>query len=237
MEDDIFEPKPPDLLDKESNESSAVNKIIVVRHGESVANGGGVYQGQSHDTDLSDLGAKQAKALAVRIKDFSVKKIISSPLRRTYQTALEISRVLECDIEIRNEIIETNHGAWEGKSKDWILQNHKELYNTWLSKPSEALFPEGERFLETVQRVEKFLHLSDFEQDTVIVSHDNIVRILTALAHGDHIDAIWSYKIEPAAINLFEINRIGGKKKLRPLKINDIEHLKNLRANLRNHAL
>lgn len=237
MEEDVFEPRPPDLPSKEFGQDETVNKIIVVRHAESQANGGGIYQGQSHDTDLSELGVKQAKALAQRMKSFSTKRIISSPLRRTYQTALEISKIIESEIEVRSEIIETNHGEWEGKSKEWILANYQDLYELWLDQPSQAAFPDGEHFGDTVRRVEKFLNESKFDNDTVIVSHDNIVRVITALANKDDIDTIWSYNIEPAALNIFEVNQVGGVNQLRALKINDIEHLGSLRADLRKHAL
>lgn len=237
MEEDSTGTLSPDLHQLEKSKFDVISKLIVVRHGESVANSGGVYQGQSHDTDLSELGLNQAKALAERLKDFGIRRIVTSPLKRTYQTAFEISKVLDCEIEVRNEIIETNHGVWEGKSKNWILENFGDLYNLWLSKPSEVVFPEGEAFLDTVSRVQMFLDNLDSMQDTVLVSHDNIVRIITALSKNESIDSIWDYKIEPAGINIYEGSKMGGKLKVRLLKLNDTKHLKNLRADINKHAL
>jgi len=82
MEEDYIEG-----LDPERTLSTRVKSIIVVRHAESVANTEGIYQGQTYDTDLSELGKKQTKALANRLNDLELRKIITSPLKRTYKTA------------------------------------------------------------------------------------------------------------------------------------------------------
>jgi broad specificity phosphatase PhoE len=228
MEEDNTNLNPPDIKTPEIAETSNISRIIAIRHGESVANTQGIFQGQTYDTDLSELGFRQAKALAERLKELGVKKIISSPLKRTYQTALEISRTTNADIEVRNEVIETNHGIWEGKM---------DVYDMWMEAPSQTAFPQGEAFMDTVNRLKSFIHNYELVDGTAIVAHDNVLRIITAFAKGDLIDKIWDYTIEPAALNFFEVNQVGGKNKLKLLKINDIEHLGDLRADLSNHAL
>src|SRR3990172_8421642 len=116
------------------------NTIIIIRHADSVANAQGIYQGQTHDTALSELGKKQAGALAARFKIFGVRKIITSPLKRTHQTARAIADEVGCEMEVNEKIIETNHGVWEGKHKDWIRENFAEIYNRWMQKPSDVVF-------------------------------------------------------------------------------------------------
>lgn len=221
----------------EAMETNYIANIVVVRHGESVANTKGVYQGQTHDTDLSELGKKQAKALAKRASGMGVKRIISSPLKRTYQTALEISKLCDCDIEVNELIIETNHGDWEGKSKEWIINNYPDILHAWQTKPSKAEFPKGETFVNTFERVAQFLDTNPLEDRTLIVTHDNIVRIMVTLANGWTLDDIWIHNIEPAALNFFEINNVSGKNKLNILKLNDNRHLEGLYSDLSIHAL
>src|SRR3989337_1632197 len=104
----------------ESKLTSSIAKIIAVRHAESVANSQGIYQGQTYDTDLSELGKKQAEALAKKAKKVGINRIISSPLRRTYQTAIVVSRACNCPIEISELITETNQCEWEGKDRNKI---------------------------------------------------------------------------------------------------------------------
>lgn len=224
-------------VDKEACLTSLINTIMVVRHAESVANSRGIYQGQTHDTDLSDLGRKQAKALAKKAKTLGIKKIISSPLKRTYQTALAVAGEMGCDIEINEMLIETNHGVWEGKHKNWIKENFNDIYDLWQKKPGEVSFPGGEAFSDTVKRTLSFLELTDFKKNTLVVTHDNIIRVMVSLISNSDINKIWEIPLETASLNFFEVNKVDQKNVFRILKLNDVEHLKGLRNDIHNHAL
>jgi len=192
-------------IDTERSEVSSFPRIIIVRHAESVANSKGIFQGQSHDTDLSELGKMQARALAKRLSTLSVKKIITSPLKRSYQTALEVSRLTNIEVTVIPLVTETNHGAWEGKSKDFIKRTYRDLHAMWLKIPSRVVFPGGEAFLDTIRRVDTFLAGDELTDGSVVISHDNILRILACKALGYSYDDIWRHEIDPAAINVFEI--------------------------------
>lgn len=219
-------------------EDNKIIKLFVVRHAESVANTEGIYQGQTYDTDLSGLGKKQATVLADTLTKFGIKKIITSPLKRTYQTAMEVSKIIGVPIETNDLILETNHGQWEGKTREWIKENFKDVLETWQLKPGSAVFPNGETFKDTLNRVKAFLNDGDHQNNTLVVTHDNILRILVSVAYGESVDNIWKYNIESASINIFEIiNKANGKNRLRVVKLNDTRHLDGLRADLKNHAL
>lgn len=232
MEEDFSQ-----LIDTERKGLSNLSQLIVVRHAESVANEQGIYQGQTYDTDLSELGILQAKALAKSAKELGIQRVISSPLKRTYQTALEISRTCNCQIEISDLIIETNHGEWEGKHKTLVSQLYPDIYETWLKTPSKAIFPDGEGFSQMLGRIEYFLDKLDIRDNTLLVTHDNVVRIMVTLANGWTLDEIWTHDIEPAALNFFEANKVNGKTKLKILKLNKNNHLKHLRSDVKSHAL
>ena len=213
------------------------NNIVIVRHAESVANTKGIYQGQTYDTDLSELGKKQAKALAERLKVFGAKRIITSPLKRTYQTAQAIAKETGLQIEINKKIIETNHGEWEGKHKVWVKENFADVHETWLTKPSETVFPAGEAYMDTVKRTLDFLETTEFDPDTVVITHDNILRAMISLINNTDIDKMWEIPTETAALNVFEVNKVNLKNMFRILKLNDIDHLGSLRNSIRTHAL
>ncbi|OGM24971.1 hypothetical protein A2962_01110 [Candidatus Woesebacteria bacterium RIFCSPLOWO2_01_FULL_39_61] len=212
-------------------------KIIVVRHAESVANAEGIYQGQTFDTGLSPLGKKQARALAVKLSLFRINRVFASPLKRTKETAEVIAKKLGKKVETSAEIIETNHGVWEGKDKKWIKQNYSDLMNLWMSSPSQTTFPEGEKFNETVDRVKKFFFSHSWKGVSLVVTHDNVIRILICLACGIPIDAMWNAYLEPAAISIFRVTGINGTKKFEIIVLNETSHLKNLHANITKHAL
>jgi broad specificity phosphatase PhoE len=212
-------------------------KIIVVRHAESIANTLGIYQGQTYNTDLSPLGKKQALALAKKLYDYEINKILVSPLKRTMQTANPVAVLTEAKVELSKEILETNHGLWEGKNKDWIKINFPEVYEKWLSYPGEAVFPQGEAFIDTVNRVEKFLFRKEWIGTNLVVTHDNIIRIMICLAQRRAVNDLWKFDLEPAAINIFEMLGVNGRKSLRVIELNNCEHLKSNRAKVFMHAL
>src|SRR3989344_6806492 len=119
-------------------------KIYLVRHGESVANTQSIYQGQTYDTVLSPLGKKQVLALARRVGEIKIAKIVASPLKRTLKTAEAVQKVLNVALFTDKRIIETSHGEWEGKHKDIIVETWPDLYKKWLRFPSSVRFPDGE---------------------------------------------------------------------------------------------
>lgn len=209
-------------------------RIYLVRHGESVANTEGRYQGITYDTSLSELGKKQAGELAKRMKKIRVKKIVTSPLTRTRETAETVARFNKINVELEKNIIETNHGLWEGEYKDEIAKKWPHIYKKWQKFPSQVKFPGGEHFLETQKRIitwwKEFIIQNE---DTLVVSHDNIIRIIIARILNMKLNRIWKFHLQPTAITLVEIN--SGFPKLKAL--NDSGHLKNLQVNLEVHAL
>ncbi|KKQ42813.1 MAG: Phosphoglycerate mutase family protein [Microgenomates group bacterium GW2011_GWC1_37_8] len=214
------------------------NNIVVVSHAESIGNSEGIFQGQTFDSDLSELGKKQAKALAKRLKIFGARKIITSPLKGSRQTAQEVADTARCEIEINEKIIETNHGVWEGRHKVWIRENFTDIFDAWLQTPSQVRFPDGESFMETIQRTLDFLENTDFEPNSVVITHDNILRVMISLISNSDIDKMWEISLEAAALNFLEVNKVNQKNVFRVLKLNDTNHLVGLRNDVKKtHSL
>lgn len=209
-------------------------KIYLVRHGESIANTKGIYQGQTYDTPLSSMGLKQAKALVKYFSRIEVKKIFSSPLTRTLATAKQVAESKKIPIFKAIEIIETNHGQWEGLKKKFIEQKWPNLYQTWLNKPAKAKFPNGETFHETNKRVIDWWNsIISSNPDSLIVTHDNVIRIIVSNILGFPLNNIWRLQLHPAAVTIIGIEQ--GEVKL--ISLDDKKHLENLKVNISNHAL
>jgi len=209
-------------------------KIYLVRHGESVANTRGIYQGQTYNTPLSCMGKKQAEALAKFFEDKDINKILTSPLMRTKQTAQKVANLKHLEIFDTLEVIETNHGEWEGLEKKVISTKWPNIYQLWQKKPSEVKFPGGETFLETRKRVIRWWNCIIKENtNLLVVTHDNIIRIILAEVLGLNLDNIWRFQLNPAAVTIVEVEN--GNYHL--LALDEKSHLKELLVNLGNHAL
>ncbi len=86
----------------------------LVRHAESLAN---VETAAGLNDGLSDLGRRQAQALAQRLHAAGIRAIYSSPFRRAIETALPLARMSNEKIRIRPELCEHHH-LFGGSSAD-----------------------------------------------------------------------------------------------------------------------
>ena len=92
---------------------SPVTRILLVRHGQSVWNADGRWQGQA-DPPLSDLGVDQAAAAADSDAVDGVRALYSSDLERARHTAQLLGVRLGLDPVVDERLRERHAGAWEG---------------------------------------------------------------------------------------------------------------------------
>ncbi|MBI2008551.1 histidine phosphatase family protein [Candidatus Amesbacteria bacterium] len=183
-------------------------KIYLVRHAQSQANAERKYQGQSYDTDLSDLGCQQAKILADFLHPQPVRKIVASPLKRAYQTAEILAENFGLSVEAEPRLIETNHGRWEGQRFTDLEINDSDLWQLWQTHPSHMVFPGGEAFSATASRVISWWQTAQtWTEDAVAVTHDNIIQVLLTHLHGLPLDRIRDYRIRNTAVTTIELTR------------------------------
>lgn len=210
-------------------------KIYLIRHGESLANTKGIYQGQTYDTKLSPLGVRQAVAVAGRLRHVPVGRIIVSPLTRTRETAQAIAQFHPVAVDIHRQIMETNHGQWEGKHVSDIKRRWPRIYRTWTENPMQVKFPKGETFGDLQKRVWRWWLATAplITQPTVVVTHDNVIRIILAGILDMPADSIWMFELQPTGITIVDVMN----KKVSVVVINDTGHLRGLEVNLAKHAL
>lgn len=216
-----------------------MTKIYLIRHAESIANTQGIYQGQSYDTGLSSLGKRQAQAVGKRFTDIHLDAIYTSPLKRVCQTSVVIKKYQKASVNlvIEKQIMETNHGDWEGKSKQDIAQTWPDVYRQWLTNPLDVEFPHGEKYRETIRRVvswyQKFLARLDREATVAIVTHSNVIQILWAHIHNIGLERLWEMSAPQAA----SITLIESHSPPRIVFENDDTHLLGLESDLEQHAI
>src|SRR5260370_39085161 len=90
-----------------------VRRLVMLRHGQTDYNAGSRMQGQL-DTELSDLGRAQAVAAAEVLGKRQPLVIVSSDLRRAYDTAVALSEQTGLPVEVDPRLRETHLGDWQG---------------------------------------------------------------------------------------------------------------------------
>lgn len=182
-------------------------RLIIVRHGESEWNRIHRYQGQL-DAPLSDLGLRQAEALATRLKGEQLGQIYSSPLQRAARTAEAIAvHHPEVPFAFSDALLEIHHGEWQGKFADEILAGYAEGLREWREHPTRSQMPGGESFSNVLKRTLDFREqiYARHQDETVLIStHDVIVKILVADALGMNMDRINRIWVTNASISVIE---------------------------------
>ena len=106
-----------------SSPRTAQYRFTFLRHGESVGNAAGYYQGQA-DFELNETGIAQSQALARRWLEERVAfdAIITSPLKRAAQTAEIIAQALKCTPIPDPVWMERNNGKIAGLTAEEARQ-------------------------------------------------------------------------------------------------------------------
>lgn len=158
-----------------------MTKLYIVRHGETEWNKLSRTQGCGNDLSLSQSGKLQAEAIANRFKNIPIDAIYSSDLKRAYDTALEISKVISIPVNITTDFREMNFGCWEGLTTDEIKSTYKETFEIWKADPKEVVIPDGETLISLQNRVINKVN-EIIKQHTgkniIIVSHGISIKML-----------------------------------------------------------
>lgn len=166
--------------------------IYLVRHGQSIGNINKVFCGHT-DLDLSIDGLKQAKAVAEKLKNVNADVIFSSPLKRAYNTALEISK--QTGLQIKKDILlkEINFGIFENMTWDNITMQYPTEAEKWISERLNYRFVNGESMDDLVSRMRQFI--KQISKDCIIVTHQGIIQALLITFGIANYDNIWDYII------------------------------------------
>ena len=161
--------------------------IYLLRHGETVFNTQGRYQGEL-DSPLTDVGIDQVRQNADMLKSLignpNEWKVVSSPLGRAIQSTKIICETIGYDIrkvETDERLSEVDVGVWAGLTT-------KEIENSWpnLVKDTDAFSwyfnaPNGESYDTVVSRLTDWLASIKHEQKVIAISHGLTGRILRGI--------------------------------------------------------
>ena len=90
-----------------------IRRLVMLRHGQTDFNLGSRMQGQL-DTQLSELGRAQAIAAAEVLGKLQPLLIVSSDLRRAYDTAIKLGERTGLKVWVDDRLRETHLGDWQG---------------------------------------------------------------------------------------------------------------------------
>jgi probable phosphoglycerate mutase len=157
---------------------------VLLRHGQTPLSAERRFAGRG-DIPLTPTGRNQARAAAQRLAKLGgIEEIVTSPLRRTRDTAEAVASLTGAPVRVEEAWIETSFGEWEGLTYAEAMERWPREMTAWMADTAVAP-PGGESFDATRQRVLPALAALTRRGEpgtVVVVSHVSPIKI--ALLHA-----------------------------------------------------
>jgi probable phosphomutase (TIGR03848 family) len=208
-----------------------VATVLLVRHGRTGANAGGILAGWTPGVGLDESGVAQAAALARRLAVVPLAGLVTSPLDRCRQTAQALVGVPgpkgapRPDPVVDDRLGECRYGDWTGRTLKELAK--EPLWRVVQAHPSAVTFPgeAGESMLTMQHRAVAAVREHDArlvaehgdEAIWVAVSHGDVIKAVLADALGLHLDLFQRLVVDPCSVSVVRYTP------LRPfaLRVND----------------
>jgi glucosyl-3-phosphoglycerate phosphatase len=166
-----------------------IRRLVMLRHGQTEYNLRSRMQGQL-DTELTELGRAQAVAAAAALAKHQPLLIVSSDLRRAYDTAVALGERTDLRVHADERLRETHLGDWQGmthKEIDAVAPGARLAWRedaTWAPHGGENRIDVAARSLpliaELVAREPEWGVVEEPARPVVLVAHGGLIAALTA---------------------------------------------------------
>ena len=161
-------------------------RLLIVRHGQTVTNREGRFCGHS-ETDLTELGRKQAAALGVRLAALPIDAVYTSDFSRAIGTAAIALEGRGLVPAMDPQLRELCYGEWELERERDVARRYPEQHRLMRAEDPAWQPPGGEttgmvraRTFAAMRRIAK----AHAHQTVLIVSHGTAINCMLAEALG-----------------------------------------------------
>jgi probable phosphoglycerate mutase len=184
-------------------------RLLLVRHGETQWNRETRFQGQI-DVPLNETGQRQSQQAAEFLQAIPIDHAVSSPMLRPKETAEIILQYHpQVQLELNSDLVEINHGLWEGKLESEIRQDYPELLKDWQRTPETVQMPDGENLEQVWERAIAAWQAivqtaAESAGITLVVAHDAINKAILCSILGLRPEQFWSFKQGNGAVSVID---------------------------------
>lgn len=151
--------------------SSPAHVVILVRHGRTALNASGRLRGHL-DPPLDEVGLDQIARLAAQVAPLlaqgGTRRILSSPLRRTMQSARATADRAGLTVAADERLIDRDYGTWAGQPTNEVIAR-------WGSLDAA---PGVEPAASVIARARNVLFDDTEETTRLLVSHDAVLHAI-----------------------------------------------------------
>ena len=181
-----------------------MGRFYFVRHGQTVWNEENKICGAT-DSRLTEQGHEQARETARLIKEkmdageIHIDEILTSPLSRAYDTAMEISKITGVPVQIEERLKEQNFGKWEGTPRngaDFKLAKQSFIDSY---EGGESMFRMAQRIYNLIDDIKK-----EPDKTYLLVAHNGIARFVQSYFHDLSNSDFATFGIKNAELREFD---------------------------------
>lgn len=186
-----------------------MTRALLIRHAPT-AETGHKLTGRLPGVGLGEAGREMARRTAAALAATKVDFVYSSPIERTWETAIEVAEPHRLEPQAEDGLLEVDYGSWSGRSLKSLYP--LKAWRTVQETPSRMTFPGGEsipavqaRAVETCERI-----VVRHPRATVaMVTHGDVIRCLVAHFLGTPLDLFQRIVISPASVTVIDLPRHG----------------------------
>jgi probable phosphoglycerate mutase len=182
--------------------------LVLVRHGVTAHTVDKRFSGGlgGRNPGLTEEGRAQVRATADWLAPLmdEIDVVVSSPVRRTQESAEILGARLERAVSVEEGLAEMEFGTWEGLTFADIQERYPDDLDRWLGSLDHTPGG-GESFRVVEKRVLGSLErlLSEHAGQTVLaVSHVTPIKVLVAHALGAPLDSVYRMELAPASVTV-----------------------------------
>ncbi|TQS27562.1 histidine phosphatase family protein [Microbispora sp. KK1-11] len=148
-------------------------RVVCLRHGQTLWNVEKRFQGHT-DIALDETGIAQAARAASLLAALRPTMLVSSDLRRAYDTASALGRLTGLDVAVDKDLRERGGGEWEGLTRDEIRAGWPVEYEAWEAPGGEDVAHVADRVADAIGR---WASRVDENGLLVVASHGAALRL------------------------------------------------------------
>jgi probable phosphoglycerate mutase len=190
------------------SEAATATTLVLVRHGVTAHTVARRFSGGlgGSDPGLTDEGRDQVRAAADWLSPLggSIDGVVTSPVRRTRESAEIIAERLGLEVSTEAGLAEMEFGSWDGLTFAELRERHPEQLDAWFGS-LDAPAGGGESFRGVEARVLAALdRLLDAHagRTVLVVSHVTPISVLVARALAAPLESVYRMELAPASVTV-----------------------------------
>ena len=159
-----------------------------------------VLAGRMPGVSLSEVGRREAEALARHLADRRIGRVLASPLERAQETAAALAAPFGCGVEIAHEINEIDCGDWTGAAFPILAADPR--WQSWNASRADVGTPNGETMRAVQRRAMSLVErlAASGEASIALVSHSDVIKAIVCAVLDVSLDRHDAFTIDPASV-------------------------------------